>query len=62
MLERQWSGFSESVIENGLNGFALGIGGRQAMEIKRTDKIQLSQILLLVLAKGLTCGKLKGKT
>lgn len=49
------------MIENGLNCCALSVGGSQAIEVKLTDKIQLSQSLLIaVVVKGFTSGKLRG--
>lgn len=49
------------MIQNGLNCFALSVGGSQAIEVKLTDKIQLSQSLFIaVVVKGLTSGNLRG--
>lgn len=55
--------FAGTIVENGLNCFALSVGGSQAIEVKLTDRIQLSHILLWAVvvkdlnARNLTRGK-----
>lgn len=54
-------GFSGSVIENGLNRFALTVGGHWLFSVYNREKSTESDLFLAVLEKGLTSWNLRGK-